>query len=726
MDHRRKRPELLVDTTNQPKTAAESLQSLLPNVASSAAQVTAVDAERLKAELRHLENFRYHRIERGVAPIVDLESPLESSDDDDDDDHRYGFDTEFDSTEGSPVEMKRDPEWIDVARIKSWVEACDRRHDDHCRTPHTDAVSPYWLIDAPAACIVRGSPSKAYVALSYVWGSTAGGQVRRDNLARLRQRGALLQDDMPQTIQDVIRLLPLLGERYLWVDRLCIIQDDEREKETQISNMASIYSNARMTLVVALGDDAGYGLRGFASIRRAPLARGKRHHLSWTEHQLTRLSHLPSTKWYSRGWTLQEIVFSRRTLFLTEEGAFWECHCHTWSEDTAGSFVRQVNTKCNKKLADIFRSQYFPPWPNLHMYLQLVAAYNNRELTFDDDVLAAFAGITSSLSSFEGGFLYGLPEIFLDVALLWRPLGPCRRRRTRREGHDQAGNPEYATAFPSWSWIGWQMDMDPLSWKCGYDYIKSTSIISWPGSKYNTVVRAGCSWQLRSTVQWHVADGLDSPTRPVVEDYKRYQRSGSLPEAWSRYSLPFEGPDKAEFIHPSDTRTRFHFPIPLQSDSKTKDCIRHGRDGPFLYCKTDRAYFMTEEPPPGSIVASLVDDEGKWVGVVRMQVDDKKFQTQGERKDPLELSTQPRESRNMQRREFIAVSEGSARNDWNEKGFFEEWDFEERPRNTPLYEFVNVLCVERKEEIFYRQGVGRVLKAAWVREKPTAIQVTLG
>src|SRR5689334_2467772 len=120
------------------------------------------------------------------------------------------------------------------------------------------------------------------------------------------------------------------------------------------------------------------------------------------------------------------------------------------------------------------------------MYLQLVSAYNTRDLTFDDDVLAAFAGITTSLSSFEGGFLFGLPELFLDVAMLWRPLGPCRRRAA-----SPRGDPTHRSALPSWSWIGWQMDMDPLSWKCGYDYIKSTSSISWPKSKYDTLVRTG-------------------------------------------------------------------------------------------------------------------------------------------------------------------------------------------------------------------------------------------
>lgn len=700
-------------------------------------QSASLDAERLLAELRQLETFKSRHAELGTRGEDEGEG---GNDNDDIFSH--------DSTKGSPVEEVVDRDWIDIKVVKLWAETCDRRHGTHCRPRHANtATPPAWLIDVSVACLVRGAPDMVYVALSYIWGNAVGGQACKENLARLQQPKALLEDDMPRTIRDVIRLLPLIGERYLWVDRLCIVQDDEQHKAIHINRMASIYSNAHMTIVHAMGDGADYGLRGFAALGTASCIYSGGDHAYFdhscngSAHQLTRLSSLPNTKWYSRGWTLQELVFSRRLLVLTNSGAFWECHCHTVSASTTLTRARWVVNKCTKHLADIFRAQYFPPWPNLHMYLQLVSAYNTRDLTFDDDVLAAFAGITTSLSSsFEGGFLFGLPEVFLDVALLWRPLGPCRRRAASRRRGD--GPATHKSALPSWSWIGWQMDIDPLSWKCGYDYIKSTRSISWPKSKYDTLVRTGCSWKLRSTVQWHVADGLDSPTRPVIPDYKRYQHdtrssssSSSLPSGWQRYSLPFEGPGMAEFAHSADSRTRFHFPIPLPSPDLKMELPdrseRHEQDGPFLYCKTDHAYLPTEEPRPGSIVASIQDSKGKWAGVVRMQVGKDKFQAaqgdDGEPRDLTTLSTEPRQIHETKLQDFIAVSEGSARNQWNERVFLEEWDLEERPRDTPLYEFINVLCVERGEDgIFYRLGVGRVLKATWEREKGTAIQVTLG
>lgn len=216
------------------------------------------------AEPRQLEAFKSRHVELGTRG----EDEGEDGNDDTTPD-RYSHD----SAKGSPVERVVDPTWIDVEVIKLWAETCDQRHGTHCRSRHPDtATPPTWLIDVSAACLVRGAPDMAYVALSYIWGDAVGGQAYKDNLARLQQLGALLADDMPRTIRDVIRLLPLIGERYLWVDRLCIVQDDEQHKAVHIDRMVSIYYNARMKLVHALGDGAGYGLRARGRYRSSSSA----------------------------------------------------------------------------------------------------------------------------------------------------------------------------------------------------------------------------------------------------------------------------------------------------------------------------------------------------------------------------------------------------------------------------------------------------------------------
>lgn len=660
----------------------------------------------------------------------DLDSKSDS-DSDSDDNYVEPWDCGYDSTRGSPVaEEIKDPEWINIAQVKAWIKACDTRHGNHC-SPRSGPIKPYWLINAEKACVIRAPPDADYVALSYVWGAGESGQASSANIENLHEEGSLLRTEIPLTIRHVIQLLPLLGESYLWVDRLCIIQDDENGKQKHIDNMAHIYSNARMTIVVTAGEGANYGLCGIRDISRPRTSQVHRQNSvlprylkPTTAHQLTRLRGITESKWYSRGWTLQEMIFSRRTLYFTKSGVDWECHCATWTENYMTERRVKFALQCNKPVADIFRDSHFPPWPNLHMYLQLVAAYNNRQLTYDNDILKAFAGITTSLSSvFYKGFLFGLPELFLDVALLWRPLKPCRRRVSQTVKKQAPGSLVIETAFPSWSWVGWQTEVDPLSWKCGYDYIKNTSFISWPGSTYDHILKSGTSYKLILTVKWYVADGLNSPTRPVVNNYKTYLGSKDLPVGWSRHSLPFEKQEEADYMYKSDNKSRFCFPIPMPHDSVD---LPKTQDDPFLYCQTTRAYFYLEKPPKDEIILSLANEKGQWAGVIRTNLEKICHGSSKKRKFGEDTPARLEDFSATEPQELVSISEGSAMNSWNESELLEEWNFPRRPRKAALYEFVHVLWVTRVDGICYRKGVGRVAKGSWLEGNPEAIEVTLG
>jgi hypothetical protein len=55
-----------------------------------------------------------------------------------------------------------------------------------------------------------------------------------------------------------------------------------------------------------------------------------------------------------------------------------------------------------------------------------------------------------------------------------------------------------------------------------------------------------------------------------------------------------------------------------------------------------------------------------------------------------------------------------------------EWDHPERPKDTPLYEYINVLWIEWRSDVAYRKSVGRVLKRIWEDLELEWIDVTLG
>ncbi len=159
----------------------------------------------------------------------------------------------------------------DSELLKSWLYLCDRHHGPQC-SPLVDLQEPdIRLIDTTNQCIVSrplldSSTRQDYVALSYVWGDVqqlyvpVGGAY-----LALSKKGALLDLKQPKTIMDAMQLIQRLGLRYLWVDALCIKQDDFLDKEEQIARMGSVFQCALFTIIAASGSDCDAGLPGIRS-----------------------------------------------------------------------------------------------------------------------------------------------------------------------------------------------------------------------------------------------------------------------------------------------------------------------------------------------------------------------------------------------------------------------------------------------------------------------------
>lgn len=127
-----------------------------------------------------------------------------------------------------------------------------------------------WLIDAKNKHVILHGKSGGYVTLSYVWGPDTKGLLTRSTFDRYALTGSLTHEDPPLTIRNTIDLIADLGERYLWVDSLCIIQDDLDDKRKYLSLMGEIY-NAAMVVLVAAVETAHSGLLGRADFERRGL-----------------------------------------------------------------------------------------------------------------------------------------------------------------------------------------------------------------------------------------------------------------------------------------------------------------------------------------------------------------------------------------------------------------------------------------------------------------------
>jgi len=154
-------------------------------------------------------------------------------------------------------------------------------------------------------------------------------QATTENILKLQQPGALLHFAciLPQTIKDAIDLVVKLRERYLWVDRLCILQDDKNERHSQINQMDEIYSAAYATIVQQSGADSNSSLPGVLPFTRSTLALSSRN-IDPKMIAIPRfdLQHLLQTSIHSsRGWTMQEVLLSHRCLHVFDKHLTFLC-----------------------------------------------------------------------------------------------------------------------------------------------------------------------------------------------------------------------------------------------------------------------------------------------------------------------------------------------------------------------------------------------------------------
>lgn len=156
---------------------------------------------------------------------------------------------------------------IQYETVKSWLKSCEDNHGCDGKAlllPTASANLCQTFIDVKSLSLVACEGELRYIALSYVWGGVSQLLLTKSNQELLFRDGSLLdfEKKIPQVIKDAMQFVRNIGERYLWVDSLCIVQDDESIKHHLISNMGSIYNSAVATIVAASGENAAHGLPG--------------------------------------------------------------------------------------------------------------------------------------------------------------------------------------------------------------------------------------------------------------------------------------------------------------------------------------------------------------------------------------------------------------------------------------------------------------------------------
>ncbi|KAH8776294.1 heterokaryon incompatibility protein-domain-containing protein [Diaporthe sp. PMI_573] len=341
-------------------------------------------------------------------------------------------------------------EW--VSQAKEWLRVCQSEHATcQCRG---SGVKPTRLIDIsdrdhPKLMCISGASEegRSYAALSYVWGAGQTYVLKTSTLQDMQQ--GLKRERLPQTIKDAISVALQLDLGYLWVDAICIIQDDALDKARELPMMGDIYRNSTVTIVAASASSCTEGflqhpapIDFFVHPFPVPLTTG--------QGQQNADLHLGYRSFYkasadpinSRAWTLQERILSTRCLVFASSGVMWVCG---ESQINPGGppnapppFMGSLDNFSKGDAEAIARDQWH--W--------IMGEYTARQLTFAGDKLPAISAVAAEVARRTGWtYLAGLWKENLFSELHWKYEEPGLTACPRKS--DKARAAGYIA--PSWS-----------------------------------------------------------------------------------------------------------------------------------------------------------------------------------------------------------------------------------------------------------------------------------
>jgi hypothetical protein len=284
---------------------------------------------------------------------------------------------------------------FDIQYAKYCITYCRKYHGPDCSSTNPNSVNFFRVIDCNARTIITAPPNCQYTALSYVWGA-APTKAPTDHTNNFIV--SLTRYNIPKVIQDSIDVTVALNLQYLWVDRYCINQFDEQDKDDQIHKMDLVYSNAQVTIIAAAGEDSNYGLAGVNGIPRKlqPTLNVKGRIITSTLPHPSYL--LKDSKWATRGWTYQEGLLSRCRLIFTSHQFIYKCnnmHC----EETVLKPLDAMHYLEKSRFKESIPSGAFGREPlgrDQYRFMHYVQEFCRREVSLAEDILNAMQAVFSA------------------------------------------------------------------------------------------------------------------------------------------------------------------------------------------------------------------------------------------------------------------------------------------------------------------------------------------
>lgn len=188
---------------------------------------------------------------------------------------------------------------------------------------------------ADVRLVENGSKIERYIALSHCWGTSQRCVLNSKTISQFKK--SIPWSQLPKTFQDAVLFSARLGVYHIWIDALCIVQDDPDDWERESAKMADIYQNSFLALAATASSNGMGGLLSDANntaISEHELTRSqslvglggifvrtKLQHWTWPPSKASMKLH----PLLSRGWAFQERILSPRVLHFCKDELVWEC-----------------------------------------------------------------------------------------------------------------------------------------------------------------------------------------------------------------------------------------------------------------------------------------------------------------------------------------------------------------------------------------------------------------
>lgn len=297
-----------------------------------------------------------------------------------------------------------------------------------------------------------------YAALTYCWGgSNINFLLTTKSVGELR-RGISISD-LPATIQHAIQTARNMNIPYIWIDALCIFQDDEEDKKRELPKMAGIYYGAFVVISAAVASNCQQGFlqpRNLVDLLKIVYKlpyQVDEHRLQESFVLLSEGSITDEHHDYpidQRAWTLQEHLQAVALLRFGSRQVTWTCK--TIRNVDGGTYVSEESTEFDPEVFDGKYHERFLQNPadlefgyghTCEHWKQFVGHYTKRSLSESVDMLPAFSTIAQNYARTTvgraGRYCAGLWENDLPHQMLWFKPKPILNATDTRKS-------------PTWSW----------------------------------------------------------------------------------------------------------------------------------------------------------------------------------------------------------------------------------------------------------------------------------